>query len=146
MSAWRRKKKRLSLLLDTEKLLRDWEYRLRCAAPPITEWIASAAVQYTALPFLSTVAERLSYDDLETAWRTAVGETDGFAAEDIALLETLGAVLGKSNKETQSKCVEQVLAGLYENVTRARADAEKACKLYVGLGSCVGMAMALLLV
>ncbi len=147
-AAWGGKKTRLALLVSTERLLRDWERRLQFAAMPVRDWLKAVAVQpqYAQLTFLNAVLQRLEQEDLETAWRTALPETRGLSAEDVAVLCSLGAHLGKSDTATQLGCVQQALSALSENRKQAATEAEKAGKLYVGLGTCAGMAVALLLV
>lgn len=129
-------------------LLLDLEKRLQFTALPLRDWLAETAQmpQYSCLVFLKEAIALLSNTDLETAWQTAVERAPHLLAEDVTVLKRLGAQLGKSDAATQLSCVRETVSGIADNKIRAMENAQKASKLYVGLGTCTGMALALLLI
>jgi len=144
----KQKRARLILLEDTERLLCDLERRLQYSEMPLADWLETVAKmpQYVRLTFLEDTLTRLPLYDFETAWRTAVENMQGFSREDSAALQLLGVQLGKSDTATQLQCVRETVCAISECKEKAVLEAEKAQKLYVGLGTCAGMAVAILLI
>ena len=66
--------------------------------------------------------------------------------QDVYALRLLGTHMGKSDASTQLQCIREATERISENKEKAAEDAKKAQKLYVGLGTCAGMAIALLLI
>lgn len=131
-----------------ETLFFDLEKQLQFAALPLREWLTDAAQkpQYFCLSFLRETAALLTQTDFETAWQTAVRSQQYLLAEDMSVLKRLGTQLGKSDTSTQISCVRAAIKDAADNKMRAIENAQKASKLYVGLGTCTGMAIALLLI
>ena len=145
---YKQKKQRVELLTDLELLLCDFEKRLHFSAVPIREWLLEVALipRFSRLNFLKEVNGMLSEKGLETAWQMAVEKMKALSTEDITALKVLGTHLGKSDALTQIQCVKETRERISENKHRAAKTVEKAQKLYVSLGTCVGMALALLLI
>ena len=129
-------------------LLRDLEKRLQFTAVPLREWLTEAMClsQYADLVFLKDTITLLADSDLETAWQSAVERAPYLLEEDVTVLKRLGTQLGKSDTATQLSCVKETVSGISAHKVKAAEVAKKASKLYVGLGSCAGMAVALLLI
>ncbi len=136
------------MLAETEVLLLDLEKRLQFSAVPIRDWLTEVVnmARFSRLPFLKDALTFLSLMDLETAWQKALNGVSGYATEDVAALRLLGVHLGKSDSGTQLQCIREAVRRISENKTAATEQAQKAQKLYVGLGTCAGMALALLLI
>ncbi len=135
-------------MTEIETLLFDLEKRLQFAAVPIRDWLLGTvnSARFPHLVFLEKVLLLLNKKDLETAWQTALKETRILSKDDIAALCVLGTHLGKSDVQTQLKSIEETAASISLNKKKAVEKAETSGKVYVGLGACVGMATALLLV
>ena len=143
-----RKKQRADILSEIETLLFDLEKRLQFAAVPIRDWLLEIvnSARFPRLVFLEKMLFLLDKEDLETAWQTALKETRILSKDDIAALCVLGTHLGKSDVQTQLKSIEETAVSISFNKKKAIEKAETSGKVYVGLGVCVGMATALLLV
>lgn len=115
---------------------------MQFAAVPVRVWLAETAEN---VPFLGEVLRLLPQTDLETAWETAVRDIHGLTTEDKTALCLLGTQLGKSDVPTQLRCIQETVATVAANKQQAMEIANKARKMCVGLGTCAGMAVALLL-
>ncbi len=144
----RQKRQRVDVLAAIETVLLDLEKRMRFSAVPIRDWLAEVAYmpQFSQLSFLKDTFSLLSNMDLETAWQQALTNSLGLAAEDIAALRFFGTHLGKSDTSTQLQSIRETLQRISVNKAAAAEKAEKAAKVCVGLGTCTGMAVALLLI
>lgn len=138
----------MQVLSEVETLLLDLEKRLQFSAVPLRDWLSEAASlsQYARLAFLKDVVLLLEQSDLETAWHTAVESMAYLLTEDVSVLKRIGTQLGKSDTATQLACIRETVSSIAANKEKAIQKAQKASRLYVGLGTCAGMALALLLI
>lgn len=148
LNAQKQKRQRVDTLSQIEILLLDLEKRLQFTAVPIREWLSEAAhlPRFARLSFVGDTLRLLSDTDLETAWLTAIDNARDMTSQDVYALRLLGAHLGKSDAPTQLRCIRETVERISDNKAQATEKAEKARKLYVGLGTCAGMALALLLI
>lgn len=72
-------------------------------------------------------------------------ETD-LKTEDIKIIENLGKILGKTDKEGQVSQIELTSTFLKSQISKAEKEEEKNVKLYKTLGVTVGLAFVIILI
>lgn len=72
-------------------------------------------------------------------------ETD-LKTEDIKIIENLGKILGKTDKEGQVSQIELTSTFLQSQISKAEKEEEKNAKLYKTLGVTVGLAFVIILI
>lgn len=72
-------------------------------------------------------------------------ETD-LKTEDIKIIENLGKILGKTDKEGQVSQIELTSTFLKSQISKAEKEEEKNAKLYKTLGATIGLAFAIILI
>ena len=66
--------------------------------------------------------------------------------EDIKIIENLGKILGKTDKEGQVSQIELAKTFVKAQIKKAEKQEEKNSKLYKTLGATVGLAFAIILI
>lgn len=72
-------------------------------------------------------------------------ETD-LKTEDIKIIENLGKILGKTDKEGQVSQIELTSTFLKSQISKAEKEEEKNAKLYKTLGATIGLAFVIILI
>lgn len=141
----RRQHRRVQLLQLLIRWLQDFERQLQYTAPPLCTWLSESAAAYPMLPFVTAVCAKMQTTDPITAWEYAANEAlSQLREEDVAPLRALGTQLGKSEAQTQRRCIRETVDLLKERRQSALETARKADKLYMTLGLSGGLAAALL--
>ena len=142
---------RVKELKSISKLINLLKNKIKFTYMPLSEAFKQIAIlsdnRKISKIFIST-SEKLENKTFNLAWKEAIDEEKVFLnlkKDDINLINTFGAMLGKTDMEGQINEIESFNLLLESRIKKAEEESLKNGKMYKSLGTIIGLAIVIIL-